>query len=205
MTPHRRHIYYNPDALSWTSKGLTSVDAVEAFHSQVEGNRPSPLVPLPGVAKGLGVKSVYAKDETSRLGSSVVSNNLGLSWAVFRALTERLGLSENSTVESVKARLVTSPVTLFAASDGNHGRALAQVGSLFSVPVQVYVPAYTTADTIALIRAEGAKVKVSSGISHREALSQAEGAAYEQDGIHVQDEAGHGDSHIPQVGHMPFI
>lgn len=204
MTSHRRSIYYNPNARSWATKGLAAGNVVEAFHSQIEGYSPSPLVPLHSVAKDLGVKSVYVKDETSRLGLSAINNNLGLSWAVFRALTERLGLPESSTLESVKARLVTSPVTLFAASDGNHGRALAQVGSLFSVPVLVYVPAYTTADTIALIRAEGAKVEVSSENSYREALSQAEGAAYEQDGIHVQEEAGHGHPHISQVDSPPF-
>ena len=198
MTPHRRRLYYNPDARSWTTKGFNSAKVVEAFHLQVEGYRPSPLVPLPGVAKSLGVKSVYAKDETNRLGLPAV-NNLGLSWAVFRALTERLGLLENSTIESVKARLITSPITLFAASNGNHGRAVARVSSLFAISAEVHVPSYTTADAIALIRAEGAKVVVTSGKTYREALSQAQVASHEHNGILVQEEAGHGHLHIPQV------
>lgn len=202
MTPHRRRLYYSSDARSWTTKRFNSADVVEAFHLQVEGYRPSPLVPLHSVAKDLGVRSVYAKDETSRLGFPAV-NSLGLSWAVFRALTERLGLPESSTVDSVKARLVTSPVALFAASDGSHGRALARVGRLFSVSVQVYVPAYTTADMIALMRAQGAKVVVSSCKSYCEALLQAQVASREQNGIHVQEEAGHGHPHIPQVDPPP--
>lgn len=198
MTPHRRPLYYNPDALSWTTKGSSSVDVAEAFHLGAEGYSPSPLVPLHGVAKALGVKSVYAKDETNRLELPAV-NSVGLSWAVFRALAERLGLPETSTIESVKTRLIASPITLFTASDGNHGRAVARVGSLFAVPAQVYVPLYTTADTIALIRAEGAKVVVTSGESYREALSQAKVASHEHNGILVQEEPGHGHPHIPQV------
>ncbi|CAL5872803.1 uncharacterized protein PFLUO_LOCUS7072 [Penicillium psychrofluorescens] len=67
MTPNRRPLYYNPDARFWTTKGFTSADAIESFHLQVEGYHPSPLVPLPSVAECLGVKSVYAKDETNRL------------------------------------------------------------------------------------------------------------------------------------------
>lgn len=198
MTPHRRPLYYNPDARSWTTKDFNSADVVEAFHLQVEGYQPSPLVPLPGVAKYLGVKSVYAKDETNRLRLPAV-NNLGLSWAAFRALTERLGLPESSTIESVKARLITSPVTLFTASDGNHGLAVARVGSLFAISVQVYVPSYTTTDTIALIRAEGAKLLVVDGKSYSEALSQAQAASREHNGILLQEEATHGHPHIPQV------
>ncbi|KAJ5601234.1 hypothetical protein N7510_010768 [Penicillium lagena] len=197
MTPHRRSLYYNPAAWTWTTKGLNSADVVETFHLQVEGHHPSPLVPLPSVAKSLGVKSVYAKDETNRLGLPAVTN-LGLSWAVFRALTERLGLPKSSTIESVRKCLITNPVTLFAASDSNHGLAVARVGSLFAISVQIYVPSYTTADTIVLIRAEGAKLVVAPGKLYCDALSQAQAASREHNGILIQEEAIHDHPRIPQ-------
>lgn len=199
MTSHRRPLYFNPNARSWTNKGSNSADGAEAFHSRTDGYHASPLIPLHTVAKKHGVKAVYVKDETNRPRLPAV-NNLGLSWAIFRALAEKMRLPDSSTVDSVKARLAASPVTLFTASDGNHGRAVARVGSLFATPVQVHVPSNAAADEIASIRAEGAKVVVASGESYQEAVLQAGAAASQaHNGLLVQEEAGRGHSEISQV------
>ena len=85
MSAHRRHLYHNPDALSWTSiaEDLAQAEPANSFRLQIEGYQPSPLVPLHYVASESGVKSVYVKDETQRsripIASPRQNGNLGSS------------------------------------------------------------------------------------------------------------------------------
>ena len=197
MTPHRRSLYFNSSAQSCPGKEFSFSQSIEAFHTQIKHYQPSPLVPLPGVAKDIGVKAVYAKNETNRLGLPAV-NILGVSWAIFRALTERMGLPEDTDIEIVKARLAEKPVTIFTAAEGNHGRAVAHTGSLLGTPVQIHAPACTRAETIAVFHSENATVIQSSGDCDK-ALSEAQIASQENNGILIQEEAIKGYHDIPHV------
>src|SRR5829696_10193942 len=60
------------------------------FHRRLPGYEATPLVDAPGLADALGVGKVFVKDESSRLGLPAFKV-LGASWAVYRALEERLG------------------------------------------------------------------------------------------------------------------
>lgn len=199
MTIHRRPLYFNADARSCQSKGFDSPKSVDTFHSQIKDYQPSPLVPLQGVAENIGVKAVYAKNETNRLGLPAV-NILGVSWAIFRALIDRLGLPKDADIDAVRTRLSEKPVPLFtAASEGsNHGRAVARTGSLLATPVHIHLPTHASAETIALYRGENATVVQSRG-SIDDALSEARIASQEKNGILIQEEATNGYHDIPQV------
>ncbi|KLJ07324.1 hypothetical protein EMPG_10017 [Blastomyces silverae] len=197
MTLHRRPLYFNAGARSYSSKGFDSAKSVNAFHTQLEDYHPSPLELLPGVAEDVGVKAVYAKNETNRLGLPAV-NILGVSWAIFRALAHRLGLLEDATIEAVRARLSEEPVPLFTASEGNHGQAVARIGLLLATPVQIHVPAHTSPDIVALFRMEKATVVRSSG-SICDALSEAQIASQQNNGILIQEDASSDYHEIPQL------
>jgi len=202
MTVYRRPIYINPEAKTWTTDGTRNNDAVREFNSQRKGSTTSPLVPLPHVAKELGVKSVFVKDEGNQLNSA---NNPGISWAVYRALTDKLGISGASSFELVKSQLATSPVTLVAASESTHGLTVARVGSSFGTPVEIHVSSHTSPDVVALIRGEGAKVVVSTSELPQEILAEAQASAKENSGILVQEEAGYNYTKIPQVSQSEFV
>jgi diaminopropionate ammonia-lyase len=60
------------------------------FHRRLPGYEETPLVDAPRLAESLGVGKVWVKDESSRLGLPAFKI-LGASWAVYRALEERLG------------------------------------------------------------------------------------------------------------------
>lgn len=198
MTRHRRPLYFNEDARSYQSKGFVSAKSAHAFHEQLKHYQPSPLVPLPGVAKDIGVKAVYAKDETNRLGLSAV-NILGTSWAIFRAMAARLKLPEDAGIEAVKAGLSKEPIPLYTAVEGHHALAVARMGSLLSTPVQIHVPAHTSTETIALLRIENATV-VQSSESADDSLQEAQSASKKNNGVLVQEEGTKGYHNIPQVG-----
>ena len=121
---------------------------------------PTPLIPLKDVATELGVRDVYVKFEGHRFGLPSFKI-LGASWATFRALTKRLGLPLETDLGTLKTALEVraAPVKLFAATDGNHGRAVARMGGILGLAVQIYVPMGLNPATIRDMREEGAVVE----------------------------------------------
>lgn len=61
----RRHIYINPDAQDWVCDTTLGEENILKFHQQLPGFAPTRLVPLTALARELGVKQVWVKDETS--------------------------------------------------------------------------------------------------------------------------------------------
>ena len=201
MAASRRPVYINARAKSWTAPPATtaSIESVDKFHQQLPGYGPTRLVRVDEVAQELGVRAVYVKDESSRF-SLPSFKILGASWATFRAVARELQLGLDTDIGSMKSILASHRRSLLAATDGNHGRAVARMGSILSIPVAVYVPSDMHAATIDLIEGEGAHVTVSSG-NYDDAVSQARVAAAQQEGgILVQDFAFEGYEDIPQVG-----
>ena len=95
---------------------------------------------LPSLAQRWGVGTVLVKNESSRFGLPAFKA-LGASWAVARLLGDRAGLGEADLRLDQLPRLAqAAPMTLVAATDGNHGRAVARVGTWLELPVEVVVP-----------------------------------------------------------------
>lgn len=140
-------------------------DGPRRFHASMPGYSPTPLREAPAAARRLGVAEVLVKDESSRLGLPSFKV-LGASWAVSRAVDARLGDSdlEPMTFERL-ARAVAPlrPLTLSAATDGNHGRAVAHVAALLGLGCRIYVPEGTAQARIDAIAGEGATVTVVDG------------------------------------------
>ncbi len=113
----------------------------------------------------LGVGEVLLKDESSRLGLPAFKI-LGASWAVYRACEARAGgaLSAWQTIDELAQQLAPlRPMTLAAATDGNHGRAVAHMAALLGFAARIYVPAGTAQARIDGIASEGASVVVVDG------------------------------------------
>src|SRR5215210_6351439 len=111
------------------------------FHRRLPGYEETPLVDAPKLAGALGVGKVFVKDESSRLGLPAFKV-LGASWAVYRALEERLGEDFGGWEEiwELEERLEPlRPLSLVAATDGNHGRAVARVARLLGLGAKIIV------------------------------------------------------------------
>ncbi|HEY1741389.1 MAG TPA: diaminopropionate ammonia-lyase [Acidimicrobiia bacterium] len=129
------------------------------FHRRLPGYVATPLIDAPEIARQLGLARVSVKDESSRLGLPAFKV-LGASWAVYRLLSERLG-SEPEWHDLEQLRTAFAPLadlTLVAATDGNHGRAVARVARLLGLGARIFVPAGTAAARVAGIASEGALV-----------------------------------------------
>jgi diaminopropionate ammonia-lyase len=139
-----------------------------AWHAGLPGYAPTPLREAPRLAAAWGVGRVWLKDETERLGLPSFKV-LGASWAVERTLR-------------------ADTTTLVAATDGNHGRAVAQVARLRSLRALILVPAATLRTRVEAIASEGAEVGVIDG-SYDEAVAAAEQAAARPGHLLVSDAA----------------
>jgi diaminopropionate ammonia-lyase len=138
---------------------------VLGFHRKLPGYEPTPLVFAPALAASLGLDALLIKDESSRLGLPAFKM-LGASWATYRALVERLGHEppEWTDVGQLAERLAPlGPLRLVAATDGNHGRAVARMAALLGYDASIFVPAGTVAARIDSIAGEGADVTVVPG------------------------------------------
>ena len=134
------------------------------FHRRLPGYAASPLVEAPGLADSLGVGRVWVKDESWRLGLPAFKV-LGASWAVYKVLERRAGgIGDWKDVEGLRGRLAPLlPLTLAAATDGNHGRAVARMAKLLGLEARIFVPEDMAPARIEAIESEGAEVVVVRG------------------------------------------
>lgn len=144
--------------------GLESGRSPLAFHQKLPGYRPTPLVDAPAIADALGVRRVLLKVETDRLGLPAFKM-LGASWATYRVLVDRLGHEPGwRSLDELRPHLAPlGPLTLAAATDGNHGRAIARMAKLLGYASHIFVPADMVAARVEAIRSEGAEVTVVDG------------------------------------------
>src|SRR5204863_6771512 len=118
------------------------------FHRSIPGYGASPIAEAPGVAEHLGLQRLVVKMEVERFGLPSFKV-LGASWATCRALSACAGLDERvatfGRLQSLAEQL--GDLTLVAATDGNHGRAVAHMARLLGLQARIFVP-----DDMALAR-----------------------------------------------------
>jgi diaminopropionate ammonia-lyase len=165
------------------------------FHRRLPGYEVTPLVDAPELAEALGVDKVFVKDESSRLGLPAFKV-LGTSWAVYRALEERLGdegFGHWEAIEDLKQKLEPlRPLSLVAATDGNHGRAVARVARLLGLGARIFVPEDMVAARREAIAGEGAEVVVVDG-SYDDAVER----SAEAEGLLISDTSWPGYERVP--------
>ena len=209
-------LYRSPTARSWRT---TPITGVIDFHRTLPGYAPTRLVELPAIAAELGVARVFMKEECERLGLPAFKI-LGASYAVVRALANQLGFAEEvlsldglrtSLAEMANHRPLNpiAPIRLVAATDGNHGRAVAHMARLLDLPATIFYPLGITDDAVAGIRSEGAEtlgldLPYDDVVAHAERFATQPGTQSEEGAergevrIHIQDTAWPGYEQIPQ-------
>lgn len=158
-----------------------------AFHPSLPGFAATPLRPAPKAAQRLGVRSVLVKDESQRLGMPSFKI-LGASWATYCAVMAHLGqaVGAQPTLDGLRVAVATHgpDLTLVAATDGNHGRAVARMARLLGLGAIIVVPAGTVDSRIEAITGEGAEVRVVDG-GYDEAITASVAIGAQSDDQHV--------------------
>jgi diaminopropionate ammonia-lyase len=135
------------------------------FHRSMPGYAPSALAEAPTAAAHLGLERLVVKLETERFGLPSFKV-LGASWATCRALSRRLGAVDTpvATFDALRAALAPlDGITLVAATDGNHGRAVAWMARRLGLQAHILIPEHTARARVEAIAGEGARVQIVRG------------------------------------------
>jgi len=156
---------------------------------------------LPGLARRIGIETLWYKDEGKRLGLGSFKA-LGGAYGVFRALQD-LVEREMGEVEGglglpsdPQIRELLSQVTVTCASAGNHGQAVARGAEMFGCRAVIFLPARTSPPRIQAIEALGARTEMVEG-SYDEAVATAAREARRNGWILVADTSSPGQEGVP--------
>ncbi|CEL62298.1 hypothetical protein RSOLAG1IB_10356 [Rhizoctonia solani AG-1 IB] len=195
-------IYTNPHARYSKASAITEDfrTSTVTFHRQfLPKYSPTALTAVPTIAQELGLGHVLVKDESNRLGLPAFKI-LGASWATFVVLCKHFGLDLDSTsLDTIQVLCKKESISLWAATDGNHGRALARVASIIGATANIYVPRFITEPSKAFIVSEGANVIQIQG-NYDEAVRMAAKECTESDSpsaFLIQDTSWEGYEYIP--------
>ncbi|TXI01785.1 MAG: diaminopropionate ammonia-lyase [Rhizobium sp.] len=122
----------------------------------------TPLVSLPGLAAEIGVAAIQIKDEAHRLGLGSFKA-LGGAYAVIELVLEEaaniLGRPVDiSELRSQPVREIAEKMTFACATDGNHGRSVAQGAQLVGGRAAIFVHSGVSEGRIAAIAGFGAEM-----------------------------------------------
>ncbi|UCD62918.1 MAG: diaminopropionate ammonia-lyase [Candidatus Zixiibacteriota bacterium] len=157
------------DTPSWTRPEYAAFESSDIlrFHRSIPGYSATPLLSLPVLAEKTGVSSIFVKDESRRFDLKAFKV-MGASYAIYRFI--KSGWERKFGVEFEIDNLYQPELlgqmdrpTFCAATDGNHGRAVAWFSRLLGCKAVVYMPAGSARARVGNIRSEGAVVEVIDG------------------------------------------
>lgn len=188
-----------PGARAWIAPRISS--AARSFHASLPNYALTPLLRVPALAERLDVAQCWVKDESHRMGLPAFKV-LGASWAVDVAIRATAGLPPADSLaelrDTVSGVAASDDLTLVAATDGNHGRAVAWMARLLGLRARIYIPAVISTAAGDAIAAENAEV-VSTGLSYDEAVLVAASSCRDRPGqVLVQDTSWPGYEDIPR-------
>jgi diaminopropionate ammonia-lyase len=157
------------------------------FHRHLPAYRATRLVELPDPPAA--VTRAIMKLEVDRFGLPSFKV-LGASWAVAHRVAGWLGdsapVADLAELRGALDRRGMRP-TIVAATDGNHGRAVAWSARQLGCPADIHVPAGTARSRLDGIAGEGARVHIVDGDYDATVAAASDLAAAEADRLLVQD------------------
>lgn len=135
---------------------------VAEYLSFREEYAPTPLRSLPALAAATGVASINVKDESSRLGLGSFKA-LGGAFAVIKLVLEEAGRLNGRVfgydeMFAPDVREVAASITVACATDGNHGRSVAQGARLIGARSAIFVHSGVSDLRIEAIESFGAQI-----------------------------------------------
>jgi diaminopropionate ammonia-lyase len=188
------------EAIDVETLGPAATSRVERVLAQREIYAPTPLHSLPAMARELGIAAIHVKDEGFRLGLGSFKA-LGGAYAVIvlvlEEATRRLGRPVDVTeLQSSEVRNVAAGLTFACATDGNHGRSVAQGAEFVGAKSVVFVHSGVSEARIAAIARFGAEMVRVAG-NYDQSVEEAARVATEKGWTIVSDTSWPGYERIP--------
>ncbi|MDX8433475.1 diaminopropionate ammonia-lyase [Mesorhizobium abyssinicae] len=181
---------------------LGTAGAVEAerFLAARDNHAETPLHALPALAGELGIGALHVKDEGQRLGLGSFKA-LGGAYAVMQLVLEEAGRRLGRTVDvaelhSADVKAIAAGMTFACATDGNHGRSVAQGAGLVGARSVIFVHSGVSNERVAAIARFGAEIVRIAG-DYDQSVREAARVAAERDWTVVSDTSWPGYERIP--------
>ncbi|TPN28846.1 diaminopropionate ammonia-lyase [Mesorhizobium sp. B2-3-3] len=180
--------------------GVAGADIVEHFLAHRDNHLTTPLHALPALAAELGLGALHVKDEGFRLGLGSFKA-LGGAYAVFRLVLEEAekrlgGPVDVGDLDRPDVRAVAATMTVACATDGNHGRSVAQGAELAGAKAVIFVHSGVSQERIAAIARYGAEMVRIDG-NYDDSVRQAAKVAADKGWTVVSDTSWPGYERIP--------
>ncbi|MBL0402641.1 diaminopropionate ammonia-lyase [Microvirga aerilata] len=188
------------DPVDAETLGVKAAEEVERYLAHRENHAPTPLHSLPALAVELGVGAIHIKDEGSRLGLGSFKA-LGGSYTVIRLVLEEAGrqlgrIVDIAELRTPEVRAIASGMTFACATDGNHGRSVAQGAQLVGARAAIFVHSGVSDERVAAIARFGAQMIRAEG-TYDDSVAEAARVAAEKGWIVVSDTSWPGYERIP--------
>lgn len=180
--------------------GKREAEKVCTYHRSFPEYEETPLNNLSNLAKHLGIKSMYVKDESYRFGLNAFKV-LGGSYSIGNYIAQRLGedladLTYDKII-SPKVQEKLGEITFVTATDGNHGRGVAWTANRLNQKSVVFMPKGSAPERLRNIQALGAEASITE-LNYDDAVRHANECAKKYGWVMVQDTAWEGYESIPE-------
>lgn len=180
--------------------GAAAAAKVERHLAYRDHHAATPLLSLPKLAAEIGVAAIYIKDEGRRLGLGSFKA-LGGAHAVIELVLEEAARMLRRPVDiaelnSPPVREIAERMTFVCATDGNHGRSVAQGAQLVGGQAAIFVHSGVSEERIAAIARFGAEMIRVEG-SYDDSVREAARVAERQGWTIVSDTSWPGYERIP--------
>lgn len=170
------------------------------FHSSFEQYAETPLVELKELAKYLGLKDLFVKDESHRFGLNAFKV-LGGSFTIGQYIANKLGKNIEElpykTLISDEIKKELGEITFITATDGNHGRGIAWTAEQLKQKAIVYMPKGSAQERVDKIRAHGAFCEVTE-MNYDDTVRFCNDLAEKNGYVMVQDTSWEGYEDLPR-------
>ncbi|ABZ75211.1 diaminopropionate ammonia-lyase [Shewanella halifaxensis HAW-EB4] len=166
-----------------------------AFHSSIDGYKPTPLLSLDCLAEEFGIGKILVKDESHRFGLNAFKM-LGGAYAIALLLCDKFKLDINAFDFDKLKNEITEKMTFATATDGNHGRGVAWAAKKLGQNAVVYMPKGSAEERVNNIKALGAECIVTD-MNYDDTVRLVLKTANENGWKVIQDTAWEGYEEIP--------
>ncbi|PBC02560.1 diaminopropionate ammonia-lyase [Mesorhizobium sp. WSM3860] len=180
--------------------GRAGAEEAERFLAARDNRAETPLHALPALAGELGIAALHVKDEGKRLGLGSFKA-LGGAYAVMQLVLEEAGERLGRAVDVAElhgpdVKAIAAGMTFACATDGNHGRSVAQGAGLVGARSVIFVHSGVSNERVAAIARFGAEIVRVAG-DYDQSVREAARVAAERGWTVVSDTSWPGYERIP--------
>ncbi len=170
------------------------------FHSSFEQYAETPLVELKELARYLGLKGLFVKDESYRFGLNafkVLGGSFTIGQYIANKLAKNIEELPYKTLISDEIKKELGEITFITATDGNHGRGIAWTAEQLKQKAIVYMPKGSAQERVDKIRAHGAFCEVTE-MNYDDTVRFCNDLAEKNGYVMVQDTSWEGYEDLPR-------